>query len=96
MWKRDFQGGCGLFGVILHPASKPAVDALLDGLKHFKLGYSWGGFESLAIPTTGHAVVRTATIWEPKGPSLRFHAGLEDVQDLQEDIEQGLMRLSRT
>ena len=95
LWKRDFTGGCGLFGVILNPYSKAAVDALLDGLTHFKLGYSWGGFESLAIPTSGHSIIRTATKWEPKGPSLRFHAGLEDVQDLQEDIERGLLRLAQ-
>ncbi len=94
LWKRDFQGGCGLFGVILTPHSKQAVDALLDGLTHFKLGYSWGGFESLAIPTSGHSVIRTASVWAPEGPSLRFHAGLEDVTDLQADIEAGLDRLS--
>ena len=95
LWHRDFQGGCGLFGVILKPYPKPAIDALLDGLTHFKLGYSWGGFESLAIPTTGHAVIRTATTWAPEGPSLRFHAGLEDVQDLQNDLENGLLRLGK-
>ena len=90
LWKRDFKGGCGLFGVILTPYSKRSVDAMLDGFKHFKLGYSWGGFESLVIPTT---LVRTATHWHPEGPTLRFHAGLEDVQDLQDDLEQGLARL---
>lgn len=94
IWQRDFQGGCGLFGVILKPAPKAAIDALLDGFSHFKLGYSWGGFESLAIPTTGHSVIRTATTWAPNGPSLRFHAGLEDVEDLQKDLEQGLERLN--
>ena len=93
VWKRDFQGGCGLFGLILKPYSKQAIDALLDGFSHFKLGYSWGGFESLAIPTTGHAIVRTATTWQSEGPSLRFHAGLEDAQDLQDDLERGLERL---
>ena len=94
IWQRDFQGGCGLFGVILHPAPKAAIDAMLDGFTHFKLGYSWGGFESLAIPTTGHSVVRTATTWAPNGPSLRFHSGLENVEDLQTDLEQGLERLN--
>jgi cystathionine beta-lyase len=93
LWKRDFEGACGLFGVILNPASKPAVDAMLDGYSHFNLGYSWGGFESLVIPTTGHAVVRTATQWQPEGPSLRFHAGLEDADDLLEDLEKGFERL---
>lgn len=94
LWKRDFTGACGLFGVILKPAPKPAIDAMLDGYAHFKLGYSWGGFESLVIPTTGHAVVRTATHWEPEGPSLRFHAGLEDPDDLIADLEQGFERLN--
>ena len=95
LWRRDFAGGCGLFGVVLKPAPKAAVDALLDGLTHFKLGYSWGGFESLAIPTGGHTILRTATAWNPEGPSLRFHAGLEDAEDLREDLERGLERLMK-
>ncbi|KIL99926.1 Cystathionine beta-lyase [Paramagnetospirillum magnetotacticum MS-1] len=94
LWKRDFTGGCGLFGVILKPASKAAVDAMLDGYSHFKLGFSWGGFESLVIPTSGHSIIRTATSWAPKGPSLRFHAGLEDADDLMEDLERGFGRLA--
>lgn len=94
LWKRDFDGGCGLFGVILKPAPKEAVDAMLDGYSHFKLGFSWGGFESLVIPTTGHSIIRTATRWEPAGPSLRFHAGLEDVDDLRDDLERGFERLA--
>jgi cysteine-S-conjugate beta-lyase len=93
LWSRDFTGACGLFGVILHPAPKPAVDAMLDGYTHFNLGYSWGGFESLVIPTTGHAITRTATKWAPIGPSLRFHAGLEDVDDLIADLQHGFGRL---
>lgn len=95
LWKRDFDGACGLFGVILKPATKTAVDAMLDGYQHFNLGFSWGGFESLVIPTTGNAVVRTATAWTPPGPSLRFHCGLEDPDDLQEDLEKGFERLIR-
>lgn len=94
LWKRDFTGGCGLFGVILKPAAKAAVDAMLDGYSHFKLGFSWGGFESLVIPTTGHSIIRTATDWSPAGPSLRFHAGLEDADDLLEDLERGFGRLA--
>ncbi|MCR6630714.1 MAG: cystathionine beta-lyase [Magnetospirillum sp.] len=93
LWKRDFTGACGLFGVILKPAPKAAVDAMLDGFTHFNLGYSWGGFESLVIPTTGHSIIRTATKWDPPGPSLRFHAGLEDADDLLADLEAGLARL---
>ena len=93
LWKRDFSGGCGLFGVILKPAPKAAVDAMLDGFDHFKLGFSWGGFESLVIPTSGHSIIRSASVWAPAGPSLRFHAGLEDADDLQDDLERGLERL---
>jgi cystathionine beta-lyase, bacterial len=93
LWKRDFTGGCGLFGVILKPTSKRAVDAMLDGYAHFNLGYSWGGFESLVIPTGGNAVIRTASTWAPAGPSLRFHAGLEDADDLIADLEAGFERL---
>ncbi|WP_096700341.1 cystathionine beta-lyase [Magnetospirillum sp. 15-1] len=94
LWKRDFTGGCGLFGVILKPTAKAAVDAMLDGYSHFKLGFSWGGFESLVIPTSGHSIIRTATAWAPAGPSLRFHAGLEDTDDLLEDLERGFERLA--
>lgn len=93
LWLRDFTGACGLFGVVLHPASKTAVDAMLDGYSHFNLGYSWGGFESLVIPTSGHSIVRTASTWAPAGPSLRFHAGLEDCDDLIADLEAGFGRL---
>ncbi|MDA8231043.1 MAG: cystathionine beta-lyase [Magnetospirillum sp.] len=93
LWARDFTGACGLFGVILKPAPKAAVDAMLDGYRHFKLGFSWGGFESLVIPTSGNAIVRTACAWQPEGPSLRFHAGLEDADDLLEDLEAGFERL---
>jgi len=94
LWKRDFTGACGLFGVILKPMPRPAVEAMLDGFSHFKLGFSWGGFESLVIPTDGHSIIRTASAWTPAGPSLRFHAGLEDTADLLEDLEQGFERLS--
>lgn len=93
LWLRDFDGGCGLFGVILKPAAKAAVDAMLDGYKHFNLGFSWGGFESLVIPTSGHSIIRTATKWDPPGPSLRFHAGLEDADDLIADLGAGFERL---
>lgn len=93
LWKRDFTGACGLFGVILKPATKQAVDAMLDGYKHFNLGFSWGGFESLVIPTSGHSIIRTASTWAPAGPSLRFHAGLEDADDLLADLKAGFERL---
>lgn len=92
LWFRDFSGACGLFGVCLKPYPKEAVDAFLNSLTLFGLGYSWGGFESLIIPTTG-AIERTASPWNPPGPTLRIHAGLETPDDLIADLEQGLRRL---
>ncbi|MBT3359461.1 MAG: cystathionine beta-lyase [Rhodospirillales bacterium] len=93
IWKRDFTGACGLFGVVLKPVSKKALTAMLDGLEIFSMGYSWGGYESLIIPTYP-AKIRTATEWSYAGPSLRIHTGLEDADDLIADLEAGLKRLS--
>jgi cystathionine beta-lyase len=88
IWKRDFTGASGLFSIVLKPAAQKAVDALLDTLKLFGMGYSWGGFESLVIPFDC-APYRTATTWAPGGPTLRFHIGLENVDDLKADLERG-------
>jgi cystathionine beta-lyase len=93
LWKRDFTGASGLFGVVLHEFPAKAVNAMLDGMRLYGMGASWGGFESLILPThpeTG----RTATKWAPGGPTLRIHAGLEDADDLIEDLEAGLRRLT--
>jgi cystathionine beta-lyase len=92
IWKRDFSGASGLFGVILKPVPEAAVAAMLDGLELFGMGFSWGGFESLVIPFDC-AGYRTATQWAPGGPALRFHIGLEDVADLQADLDAGFARL---
>jgi cystathionine beta-lyase len=92
IWKRDFTGASGLFSVILKPAPKAAIAALLDGLELFGLGYSWGGFESLVIPFDCKNY-RTATKWSPEGPALRFSVGLEDIEDLKDDLDQGFARL---
>ena len=92
LWKRDFTGACGLFGVVLHPVAKARIDAMLDGMRLFKMGWSWGGFESLVIPAHPERT-RTATRWEAAGPYLRLHVGLEDPQDLIADLEDGLTRL---
>jgi cysteine-S-conjugate beta-lyase len=88
IWKRDFTGASGLFSIVLKPAPRKAVDAFLDRLKLFGMGYSWGGFESLVIPFDC-ASFRTATEWSPGGPSLRFHIGLENVEDLKADLASG-------
>jgi cysteine-S-conjugate beta-lyase len=92
-WKRDFSGASGLFGVVLNDYPKAAVEAMLDGMELFAMGFSWGGYESLMIPTYP-AKIRTVTEWPYSGPSLRLHAGLEDVSDLIADLEKGLARLN--
>jgi len=88
IWKRDFTGASGLFSIVLQPAPQTAVDALLDTVKLFGMGYSWGGFESLVIPFDC-TTYRTATPWNPGGPALRLHIGLESVDDLKADLERG-------
>jgi cystathionine beta-lyase len=93
IWKRDFTGASGLFSVVLKPAPPQAVDALLNAVKLFGMGYSWGGFESLVIPFDC-ASYRTATTWAPGGPALRLHIGLENVEDLKADLERGLAALN--
>ena len=93
LWKRDFTGACGLFGIVLKPVPQKAVYAFLDTLELFGIGASWGGYESLAIPFDC-TPVRTATHWEPGGPTVRFHVGLEAVEDLLADLEQGFAALA--
>lgn len=92
LWKRDFLGASGLFSFVLKPASKKAVAAMLEGLELFGMGASWGGFESLVLPFNA-AAYRTATRWEPEGPTVRIHIGLEDVADLKADLDAGFARL---
>jgi cystathionine beta-lyase len=95
IWKRDFAGSSGLFSLVLRPVSEAAVAAMLDGLELFGLGYSWGGFESLVI-AFDCTRYRTATRWAPGGPALRFSVGLEDIEDLKEDLDRGFERLRNT
>ena len=66
---------------------------MLDGLSLFAMGYSWGGYESLILPTHPGAI-RTASAWDHPGPSLRIHAGLEHVDDLIQDLDKGFARLA--
>ena len=92
LWKRDFTGASGLFGIELKPCSKPQLAAMLDHYTHFGLGYSWGGFESLVAPAhIGNA--RTVHPWQG-GPLMRYHIGLEDTGDLIDDLEAGFARLT--
>jgi cystathionine beta-lyase len=95
LWKRDFLGSSGLFSIVLKPVSETAVAAFLDGLELFGLGYSWGGYESLAIPFDCSSY-RTATRWAPGGPAIRFSVGLEDIEDLKADLDRGFARLRAT
>ncbi|WP_431284796.1 cystathionine beta-lyase [Humitalea sp. 24SJ18S-53] len=94
IWKRDFTGAASLFGVVLKPdyTDEQGV-AFIDSLRLFGIGASWGGFESLAIPTTGF-VTRTATPTELGGFTVRLHIGLEDPADLMADLAQGLAGLN--
>lgn len=93
IWKRDFTGACGLFSVIFKPTSEQSVHAFLNELALFGLGYSWGGFESLAI-LFDCTEYRTATKWAPGGPTVRLHIGLEDPDDLIADLERGFAAMS--
>ena len=93
LWQRDFSGACGLFGVVLKPVEKARIDAMLDGMRLFKMGWSWGGYESLVIPAHPERT-RTVTRWEAAGPYLRLHVGLENVDDLIGDLDDGFARLS--
>ena len=91
LWQRDFSGSTGLFSVVLERGDEAARAALIDGLSHFGIGYSWGGFESLALPVDP-ARYRSATRWEAEGPLVRLHIGLEDPADLIADLDAGLGR----
>jgi cystathionine beta-lyase len=93
LWTRDFHAASGLFGVVLHPVDKVRVDAMLDGMRLFGMGWSWGGFESLVIPTFPQRT-RSVTSFAAAGPCLRLHIGLEDPDDLIEDLADGFARLT--
>jgi cystathionine beta-lyase len=93
IWKRDYSGICGLIGAVLKPVTEEACGSVLEGLQLFGLGYSWGGYESLALPCDPQLPSRTCT-GKFGGPLLRLHIGLEGVDDLIADLRQGLDRLS--
>jgi cystathionine beta-lyase len=95
IWKRDFRGASGLFSLVLEPAPQAAVHAFLDTLTLFGMGFSWGGYESLVI-SFDCSEYRTAGVWAPGGPTLRFHIGLEDTDDLIADLDRGFARMRTT
>jgi cystathionine beta-lyase len=92
LWRRDFTGGNGLLSFVLKPVPDGAVDALLDRLTLFGLGFSWGGFESLAI-SSGDQLPKRRFPVDLGGPLLRLHIGLEDPVDLIADLGEGLQAL---
>lgn len=94
LWKRDFNGATGLFGIELKPCSAEQVAAMVDHYELFRLGYSWGGYESLVM-LSQIANIRSVKNWTG-GPLVRFHVGLEDADDLIADLEAGFKRLKHT
>lgn len=91
IWKRDFTGSGSLFSVLLEPAPREAVAAMVDNFELFGMGYSWGGYESLCLPVHPEQV-RTAVEWKAAGNMIRIHVGFEDVADLKADLQAGLDR----
>ena len=91
LWKRDFLGSAGLFGVELAPCSREQLAAFIEGLELFALGYSWGGYESLIVPANLRGA-RSVRPWEG-GPLVRLQIGLEDPADLFADLVKGLDRM---
>lgn len=88
IWQRDFSGAGGLFSVLFDPAIPEArTDRFVDSLKLFKLGYSWGGANSLVMP---YRIAHMRKSWNEQGILVRFNVGLEDTVDLIADIEQAL------
>lgn len=88
---RDFKGPAGLFSFVFNGGDDKARAAFVDGLEHFGIGFSWGGYESLVIPADPHRY-RSATKWQAEGPLVRLQIGLEDTSDLIADLEAGLAR----
>ena len=93
IWKRDFTGSSGLFSFVLKSNyDKDQVAAMVDKMDLFKIGYSWGGFESLIVPYDLYPP-RTIRPWT-YGQLIRLHAGLEAVEDMLRDLEAAFLRLN--
>jgi cystathionine beta-lyase len=93
IWCRDFTGSTGLFSIVLKYGDYPDTAHMVDKMEYFKMGFSWGGYESLILPSDP-ASVRTARQWQAPGPLLRIHIGLENISDLKADLKAGLQRYS--
>ncbi len=89
---RDFSGSNGLFSFVLKQGDAKAVAAFIEGMTHFKMGFSWGGYESLIIPNLSIQKLRTASSWPYSGPLVRLHIGLEDTDDLIADLASAFER----
>ncbi|EIZ77886.1 cystathionine beta-lyase [Novosphingobium sp. Rr 2-17] len=93
IWSRDYDGASGLFGFVLEACTDAQFAAFMDHMDLFKLGYSWGGFESLVVPTYPETL-RSASEWSAPGPAVRIHVGLEALEDLIADLERGFARMA--
>ena len=94
-WRRDFRGSSGLFSIVLRGQfTRKGLASMLEGLTVFSMGFSWGGYESLIAPFDC-AEYRTVTQWKPGGLTLRLQIGLEDVEDLKNDLDAGFRRLKK-
>ena len=93
LWRRDFFGSSGLFSVMLKPAPREKVKAMCEGYKVFAMGFSWGGYESLIVPSNDN-IRRAAAPWKSEGEILRLSIGLEHPDDLIADLDQGFARLN--
>lgn len=91
LWQRDFTGAGSVFSIVLEPKPRVALAAMVDGFRLFGMGASWGGYESLCLPSHPERI-RTATSWTEPGPLVRFHIGLEDPEDLKADLAAALAR----
>lgn len=90
---RDFSGSNGLFSFVLKQADQAALERFVEGMTHFKMGFSWGGYESLIITNSNIQALRSATVWPYRGPLVRLHIGLEDPADLINDLAKAFARL---
>lgn len=91
-FKRDFSGSNGLFSFVLKQGSQQQVAAFIEGMQHFKMGFSWGGYESLITATFNVQALRQASHWPYSGPLIRLHIGLEDPEDLVADLAAAFTR----
>ncbi|MBI08064.1 MAG: cystathionine beta-lyase [Rhodospirillaceae bacterium] len=94
LWKRDFTGASGLFGFVLKEGDRTKLSAMMDHMELLGMGSSWGGYESLLIPSWPEQS-RTVTNWEVSGQCMRIHVGLEDPDDLIADLEAGFERMKK-